>query len=302
MADVMQKEFQIQQLKRIFAALNLGVDEQEIDFEHYVDSELSLPENIQGMRTRYPQFRWSREDILEEQQNPEIRRMRESESEIRRIRKQREEAFSTIRETEKDVRNVVKQEMDKEIENLRKQLTHLIAESDRIATASPEEVDVMRKDVERIDQRIHEMDILLTDTYKKLRSMEKAKPAAAQPVETISPMRRKCVGEIVTGYEKTGEKDMWGKDVMRIVRPTMHKRSLRREPRTRIQIPTATRQVASSRPWAGSKDPESLPILPGTAVWEHCRRNGLRRRAERSNLRPDDYCRRDKNQRLHRFL
>jgi Asp-tRNA(Asn)/Glu-tRNA(Gln) amidotransferase A subunit family amidase len=60
--EVPPKPFQIEALKRIFKAYNPDVDVSVIDWEAYVDSTLSIPENRLVLAEAYPAYRWFRDE------------------------------------------------------------------------------------------------------------------------------------------------------------------------------------------------------------------------------------------------
>jgi hypothetical protein len=62
-------------LETAFRAYNPGADIQEVDFDTYIDENLSIPENIAIFEAAYPQFRWRASE--EEQENPAEERLRE---------------------------------------------------------------------------------------------------------------------------------------------------------------------------------------------------------------------------------
>lgn len=215
---VMLKEFQIRTLQGIFTGLNPGADPDVIDWESYVDSELTLPENAGVLRTRYPEYRWSKEDVVEEQTDPELRRIREQAQQLRVVRGERAVAEETIKKTEEDVRGVVKQEMDKEISALRDELASLITKESRMSSASLEDVEVMRSTIERMQRTINEMGSSINIVHINLRKFHRREPQyRPTEAEHIEPIIRPCLGEIVTGYRNTGRKDLFGKDITEIV-------------------------------------------------------------------------------------
>lgn len=187
--EIMPKAMQIATLKRIFKQLNPWADEGVVDWEAYVDAEVELPGNIATMETRYPEFIWRREEEV----SPEIIKLREVEARRRELEKERKEHLKKIEAHEKVLRSEVERVVSEEIGSLKEELEDLKAQRERVPEASLEEIGELRKGVERTTERLHEMDILLVDTYKKLREAEKEKRRILPTIEIpTGPETRIC--------------------------------------------------------------------------------------------------------------
>jgi hypothetical protein len=162
----MSKELQVQTLKKLFSAYNIAADESEIDWEHYIDRELSLPENIMLMRSNYPQYRWSKEDREEELENLELQRMRERENELRRIKKERKELSDRVAVDEERIRQEITRAVGKEVGELKRELADL-RDIRRHIDQPESNVDELRKELDTAARRIHEVEVILMGTLKR---------------------------------------------------------------------------------------------------------------------------------------
>ena len=193
MDRVMTKELQIMRLKELFRQFNPQGDIQEIDFEAHVDPDLPLPGNIALMETYHPMYVWRKEGLTEEMVSPETVQMREERVRRIELEKERKEHLKKIEAHEQRLRGEVERVVSEEIGALKEELEDLKAQRTRIPQAQPAEIEEMRKDVGRTAERLHEMDLLLMSTYKKLQKLETKKRHVIPTVEIpTEPETRVC--------------------------------------------------------------------------------------------------------------
>lgn len=187
--QVMPKELQIMRLQKIFTSLNPSADIQEIDWESYISAEDRFDVNRVSLASHYRGYRWG----VEEEVSPEVAELREKQRELAILKKEREEHLKRIEAQETDLRGEVQRVVSEEIGALREELEDLKAQRARIGKASPVELEEMRKDVERTTERLHEMDLILMGTYKKLKELETEKRGILPTIEVpVGPETRIC--------------------------------------------------------------------------------------------------------------
>jgi hypothetical protein len=130
----MPRELQITLLKRIFQQLNPDIDVNLVDFDAYVDDELTFAENREILAQRYPQYRWYKRD-------DEETKLKNQEAQLD-LQTFEYILDSTIREEDRefvfDVFNKLKQKAEK-VDELKKKLSELEKRS-RVKEEAPEQV------------------------------------------------------------------------------------------------------------------------------------------------------------------